>query len=505
MDYSRLSRETLIHEINQLNNQIERLKIKNVGTEIDIDGKLDAIPFPVYLIQMDYSVLWANSYCVQNYKDILGRKCYQVFYEFNDICPGCPMQLVIEHKSVFETIVTPKLQNKDDESRVYRNQLIPLVSQGKINAILEIQENIVKREHYEENLKEIVQNLKNENNELKKKLLKTHEFIEYFASEMRTPIRSLRGFFELFDTNYLSGLQVEYLKVIKYNKTEFNFRNAIDEVVKTYRHLYSNEKNNNIRLEYSDSIPEILIGDVVKLKLVISYLLETSNHLCQNDNIIIKVSEVTENKDKIHLKISISDSSENVAGRMIDLSDYDIKTRSNFKSIEEYAIAMGLHLSRELTQASGGMIEISNIKDKGINSKLFLTFEKVTIKSKIKETQEIFEKKRILIADGDRPQIPMEYLEKYDIYFARTGKQAIDMFFDYNPQLVIMNVMIEDCDGFSAYDEIERRKRSSTPIIAISNKLIDNESEFMKDYGFDDYYPKPITELMLKNILDIYL
>lgn len=530
MDYSRLSRETLIHEIKQLNHQIEKLKIEKVGQEINIGGKLDAIQSPVIMISLDYSVTWANAYSILHYKDILGRKCYQVFYDFADICPGCPMQEVLDFKTKFDTVVSPELVGESVEKQVWRNQLIPIVTQGKVTSILEFQDNIKVREQYDENYKEIIQNLKHENNELKRKVKKTNEFIDHFTREMRTPLRSLRGFFDLFDQTFLSELQKEYLNVIKYNsdllfeilsrmllytkydegnikfiKTEFHFKKTIQEVIQTYRILYENEKNNKIRLEYSDSIPDILIGDHVKLKLMISYLLETSNFLCKNDEIIVSVSEVTENRDKIHLKITIADTSEGIPSRSIDLSDYDITNRSHFDTIEEYAIALGLHLSKELIQAAGGMIEISSIKDKGINSTLFLSFDKVVVKSQMPKIVQFNERKRILIADHERPQIPMDFFEKYDIYFAKTGEQAIELFFSIKPHLVIIDVMIEQCDGFSVLDEIERRKSGSSPIIAISNKLIDNEAEFMKDYGFDDYYTKPFTEAIFENIIENYL
>ncbi|MBF4695470.1 hybrid sensor histidine kinase/response regulator [Fusibacter ferrireducens] len=530
MDYSRLSRETLIHEIKQLNHQIEKLNIEKVGQEINIGSKLDMIQAPVFLIKLDYSVTWANAYSVHHYENILGRKCYQVFYDFNDICPGCPMQEVLDYKSKFDTMVYPNVESESVDKQVWKNQLIPLIVQGKVTGILEFQDNIRAHEQYDESYKEIIQNLKHENNELKRKVKKTNEFIDHFTREMRTPLRSLRGFFDLFDQTFLSELQKEYLKVIKTNsdllfeilsrmllytkydegnikivKTEFHFRHAIEEVIQTFSILYENEKNNHIKLEYSPSIPDILIGDQVKLKLVISYLLETSNYLCQNDEIVVNVSEVTENREKIHLKISILDTSEVVPNRMIDLNDYDINTRSRFNTIEEYAIALGLYLSKELIQATGGMIEVSSVKDKGIHSTLFLTLDKVVVKSQMPKVIPKATRKKILIADHEKPQIPMDYFEAYDIYFAKTGAQAIELFFSVIPDLTIIDVMIEDCDGFSVLDEIERRKNGNSPVIAISNKLIDNEAEFMKDYGFDDYYTKPFTEAILKNIIENYL
>lgn len=530
MEYSRLSRETLIHEIRQLNQQVEKLKIEKVGQELNIGSQLDSIEFPVFIIKLDYSVSWANAYSVKQYREVLGRKCYQVFYGFDDICPGCPMQEVLDYKTRFETVVSPEPDSERVEKQVWRNQLFPLMTHGKVTSILEFQENVKMREQYDENYKDIIQNLKHESSELKKKVHRTNEFIDYFIREMRTPIRSLRGFFDLFDQSFLTDIQREYLRVIRYNsdlifeilnrlllysrydegnfkivKTEFNFRQTVNAVVDSFKILYRSEKQNRIRLEYSPTIPDILVGDAVKFQLILSYLLETSNYLCHDDEIILSISEVTENREKIHLKITITDTSEGNLGKLMDLSDFDITTRSNFNKIEDYAIALGLHLAKEVVQSTGGMIEISSIKDKGINSILFMTFEKISVKSKLPESPELPDKQRILVVDAEKPQIPMDYFERYDIYFAKSGNQAIELFFEIKPHLAIIDVMIENCDGFSVLDEIERRKNYNVPVIAISNKLIDNEAEFMKDYGFDDYYAKPMTEDILENIIANYL
>ena len=112
---------------------------------------------------------------------------------------------------------------------------------------------------------------------------------------MRTPIRSLRGFFDLFDQSFLTDIQREYLRVIRYNsdlifeilnrlllysrydegnfkivKTEFNFRQTVNAVVDSFKILYRSEKQNRIRLEYSPTIPDILVGDAVKFQLILS-------------------------------------------------------------------------------------------------------------------------------------------------------------------------------------------------------------------------------------------
>jgi DNA-binding response OmpR family regulator len=70
---------------------------------------------------------------------------------------------------------------------------------------------------------------------------------------------------------------------------------------------------------------------------------------------------------------------------------------------------------------------------------------------------------------------------------------------------MIDNVLVEDCDGIKVFDEIESRRKDKTPIIAISNKLVDNEREFLRDYGFDEYFSKPLNDEKMQSIINNYI
>lgn len=88
--------------------------------------------------------------------------------------------------------------------------------------------------------------------------------------------------------------------------------------------------------------------------------------------------------------------------------------------------------------------------------------------------------------------------EGHEVVEAENGMQAVDLVRRTNFDLIIMDVMMPELDGFSAAAEI--RKMKDTPIIMLSarGEEYDRIHGFMT--GIDDYVVKPFSpkELMLR-------
>ncbi len=101
----------------------------------------------------------------------------------------------------------------------------------------------------------------------------------------------------------------------------------------------------------------------------------------------------------------------------------------------------------------------------------------------------------MLIADDNRQitSILEEYAksEGYDVKIAFDGKAAIDAFNKYNPDIVLLDVMMPQMDGFEVCREI--RKQSNVPIIMITARGEDFERIMGLDIGADDYIVKPFS------------
>lgn len=88
--------------------------------------------------------------------------------------------------------------------------------------------------------------------------------------------------------------------------------------------------------------------------------------------------------------------------------------------------------------------------------------------------------------------------EGHKIYEASDGIAAIDMCRKFSPDIVIMDIMMPELDGFSACREI--RKTSNVPIIMLSARGEEYDKINGFELGIDDYVVKPFSpkELMLR-------
>ncbi|HFL3980251.1 TPA: response regulator YycF [Streptococcus pyogenes] len=103
--------------------------------------------------------------------------------------------------------------------------------------------------------------------------------------------------------------------------------------------------------------------------------------------------------------------------------------------------------------------------------------------------------KKILIVDDEKPISDIIKFnltkEGYDIVTASDGREAVTIFEEEKPDLIILDLMLPELDGLEVAKEI--RKTSHVPIIMLSAK----DSEFDKviglEIGADDYVTKPFS------------
>ena len=88
--------------------------------------------------------------------------------------------------------------------------------------------------------------------------------------------------------------------------------------------------------------------------------------------------------------------------------------------------------------------------------------------------------------------------EGYETAEAADGMQAVDMCRETRFDLIIMDVMMPELDGFSAVREI--RKQADTPVIMLSARGEEYDRIHGFELGIDDYVVKPFSpkELMMR-------
>ena len=100
---------------------------------------------------------------------------------------------------------------------------------------------------------------------------------------------------------------------------------------------------------------------------------------------------------------------------------------------------------------------------------------------------------KILIVDDDENicELLNLYLKKdgFDTSIAYNGRQAVELAEKYNPDLILLDIMLPELDGWQVCREI--RKKSEVPIIMLTAKGKTFDKILGLELGADDYVTKP--------------
>ena len=101
--------------------------------------------------------------------------------------------------------------------------------------------------------------------------------------------------------------------------------------------------------------------------------------------------------------------------------------------------------------------------------------------------------RRILVVDDEQNicELLKLYLEKdgYTVECAKDGEEAMQKFSAFNPDLILLDIMLPKKDGWQVCRDI--RKTSNVPIIMLSAKGETFDKVLGLELGADDYVTKP--------------
>ena len=104
---------------------------------------------------------------------------------------------------------------------------------------------------------------------------------------------------------------------------------------------------------------------------------------------------------------------------------------------------------------------------------------------------------KILIVDDDPETVRLVKLmlsrQGYSVITANSGKQALDLLHAEHPDLILLDVMMPEMDGFQVTRQLRSNpKTTDTPILIFSAKAQVDDKVAGYEAGADEYLTKPI-------------
>lgn len=114
----------------------------------------------------------------------------------------------------------------------------------------------------------------------------------------------------------------------------------------------------------------------------------------------------------------------------------------------------------------------------------------------------MIENNKILIVD-DEPDIN-EFMQfnferaGFEVITAESGQSAIELALDYQPDIILMDIMMPGMDGIRACQEIRQHSETFNPLICLHTARGEDYSQLAGyEAGADDYIVKPISPKVL--------
>ncbi|WP_458121288.1 response regulator [Paenibacillus sp. Z6-24] len=136
--------------------------------------------------------------------------------------------------------------------------------------------------------------------------------------------------------------------------------------------------------------------------------------------------------------------------------------------------------------------------------------DKRRILQKLHNKETLFEGKRILLVDDDVRNVfaLSSVLEGYrmEVTFAENGREAIDILEKQDFDLILMDMMMPEMDGYEAMRIIRQMPGyDKLPIIALTAKAMKDDRSKCIEAGASDYVKKPIQTDQLLSLMRVWL
>ena len=344
-------------------------------------------------------------------------------------------------------------------------------------------------------------------------------FLANMSHEIRTPLNAIVGFSGILASTEEEEEKQEYVSIIENNNTLLlQLISDILDLSKieagTLDLHYSDIELNDLMKDLENSCQLKLKSDTVKLEFVAPaepcFAHIEKNRLSQLIiNLITNAIKFTpqgsirfgyeHQNDELYFYVTDTgcgipqDKQESIFGRFIKLNSFTQGT------------GLGLSICQTLVDHMGGKIGVESEEGNGATFWFTLPYKQAeTVEKPLpKKTQTIFiekDKLIILIAEDNESNYKLfESILKYDYHLihAWDGQEAVNMFKEYNPQIILMDINMPVLNGYEATKEI-RKYSAKVPIIAVTAFAYASDEQQVMESGFDGYMPKPINARQLK-------
>lgn len=352
------------------------------------------------------------------------------------------------------------------------------------------------------------------------------EFISTISHNIRSPLNAIMGMAQLAKKNIASKEKTElYIneiiasaeqfmyqisQVLHMNELEttvacleekeYNIYNLVDGIVDECNEFIK-ERNQNIKVEYTDIVNKTVICDGKNITKVLKALISNaSEYSSDGSSIIINIKQelLTDSKEYVY-EFNVIDEGEGIPYYEIDrLFEPFERIRDVRVTSNQTHMGLGLTVIKSIIELMKGTISVKSKTGNGSCFTVRLKLKPVTVDTYLsdKKTFEV-----LIVEDNHKnAEIMQEFLALEDINsdIAYNGAEAVDMYTETKGEkydVILMDIHMPVMDGYEATRRIRDIDKASgvyTPIIAVTADSLPEDINQAMQCGMNGHISKPV-------------
>ena len=357
------------------------------------------------------------------------------------------------------------------------------------------------------------------------------EFLSSISHEIRTPLNAIVGLSEIINkTDDIKEIHEDSKDIVNASYTLLEIVNSIldiskieagkmeivkvnynprDEIQKLAKLLETRIGSKDLKLyvEIDNNLPNVLYGDLNKVKQIISNLLSNAIKYTESGRVDLKV--VVENTDKIcNLEIMVKDTGRGIKEEQLShlFTKFDRLEADKNTSIE--GTGLGLAITKSLVEMLGGTINVESTYGVGSVFSVTIPEEISDVVLETTETESITKYNGVTSLIVDDSKLNLKVAEKILSEYGLTsetvlsGDECIEKIKrGNNYDIIFMDIMMPNKGGVETLKELKSLPNFNTPVVALTADAMEGQKEAYLSAGFIAYLSKPIDRQELESFL----